>query len=143
MFQWVSKTSEEIEKNEFCKTYWLSAILIWISFIFSSKWKNLLMRVEFCYTRKRKIDLIFVFKNCYFLTNVEYFTTHLLILISYNEIRYHLKKFEKTSRWSINAQKLFNFRHTCLSEVIERVFKIFKWRFQIYDRLRNEYLILI
>ena len=67
----------------------------------------------------------------YYLTNVNYSNTS-LILISYRNTRYHLKKQLKFTITSQNYKKLFNFRHVFLRNHIERSFEMLKRRFKIF-----------
>ena len=67
----------------------------------------------------------------YYLKNANYSNTS-FILISYRNVKYHLKKQFKSTIKSQNKKKLFNFRHVFLRNHIERSFEIFKRRFKIF-----------
>ncbi|EDN05080.1 predicted protein [Histoplasma mississippiense (nom. inval.)] len=64
-----------------------------------------------------------------------------LMLVPYSGVRYHLKEWEKANSQPVNASELYNLRHASLQGVIERVFGVFKRRFQIYDRCRDGFSI--
>jgi hypothetical protein len=96
--------------------------------------------LEFAEERDNFADLIP--SNCYFLADAGYLQSHPLVITPYNGVRYHLKEFEKTAKRPVNAKELFNLRHASLRNLVERVFGVFKRRFQIYDRARDGYSIL-
>jgi len=52
-------------------------------------------------------------------------------MILYRGVRYHLKEYAR--RGPQNPRKLFNRRHSCLRNVIERTFGVLKKRFPIIE----------
>lgn len=53
-------------------------------------------------------------------------------LTPFRSTRYHLKEFTGGDSDPKNKEELFNHRHACLRNVIERIFGIFKSRFLIF-----------
>jgi len=70
----------------------------------------------------------------YFLADGGYGGFDGLLLIPYQRVRYYLKEWDHVGRKVQNAKELFNLRHSSLRTVVERVFGVMKWRFQV---LRN------
>jgi len=57
------------------------------------------------------------------------------ILTPYKGVRYHLREQAKAAQQPKNKEELFNLRHAQLRNVIERIFGVFKKRFQILDKM--------
>ena len=73
-----------------------------------------------------------ILENKYFLTNTRYYNIDYL-LYPYYDMRYHLKD-QALASWKLsNKEKLFNFYYSSLQNVIERIFDIIKYQFQILE----------
>jgi len=70
----------------------------------------------------------------YFLADGGYGSFDGLLLVPYQKVRYHLKEWDQVGRKVKNAKELFNLRHSSLRTVVERVFGVMKWRFQMLQK---------
>ncbi len=76
-------------------------------------------------------DFIIPKKKCY-LVDARYHNINYL-LCPYFGVRYHLKEQAMASKKLINKERLFNFCHSCLQNIVEKIFGITKRRFQILE----------
>jgi hypothetical protein len=60
-----------------------------------------------------------------------------LLLAPYIRTRYHLAEWRKGNQRPQNKEELFNLRHAKLRNVVERVYGVFKSRFQIFRAARD------
>jgi hypothetical protein len=52
-------------------------------------------------------------------------------LAPYQKVRYHLQEWRHAANGPRTAEELFNLRHAFLRNVVERVFGVVEWRFQM------------
>ncbi len=69
----------------------------------------------------------------YYLRDAGYSNSDYL-LIPYKGVQYHLNKKKLVSQKSLNVKELFHLCHTCLCNIIERIFGEVKCWFQIFDK---------
>ena len=72
-------------------------------------------------------------KDKYYLADAGYSNTDFM-MIPYSGIRYHLKEQAQAAMRPANKKELFNLRHAQLRNIIERIFGVFKRRFQIFGK---------
>lgn len=70
--------------------------------------------------------------KCY-LADAGYSNSNFMMIL-YSGIRYHLKEQTQAAMRPANEKKLFNLRHAQLRNIIERIFSVFKRRFQIFGK---------
>lgn len=68
----------------------------------------------------------------YLLADAGYYNTD-FALTPYRGVRYHLKEQASANRRPANKEELFNLRHSSLRNAIERIFGVYKRRFQCFD----------
>ena len=68
----------------------------------------------------------------YLLADAGYYNTD-YTLTPYRGVRYHLKEQAAANRKPGNKEELFNLRHSSLRNAIERIFGVYKRRFQCFD----------
>ena len=56
-------------------------------------------------------------------------------LVPYRGVRYHLKEWIAGGRTPVNKEELFNFRHSSLRNVVERVYGVVQKRFPILKKM--------
>ena len=56
------------------------------------------------------------------------------MITPYTRVRYYLKEWEESSLRPQNKEELFNYRHTELRNMIERIFEVLKHRFKILSK---------
>jgi hypothetical protein len=71
-------------------------------------------------------------KGKYWLGDAGYGCTE-FVLAPYRGVRYHLKEQRLAGQTPDNAKELFNLRHACLRNVIERIFGVVKRKFKILN----------
>lgn len=71
-------------------------------------------------------------KGKYYLADAGY-TQSLRTFVPFRGVRYHLKEWRQGAEAPQTAKELYNHRHSGLRIVVERVFGIFKRRFQIFS----------
>lgn len=64
-----------------------------------------------------------------------------LLLAPYIRTRYHLQEWRRGNQRPQNKEELFNLRHAKLRNVVERVYGVFKARFQIFRAARDGFSI--
>ena len=69
----------------------------------------------------------------YYLADTSYSNTNFMMVL-YPGTQYYLKKQAQTAMKPVNKEELFNLRHARLCNIIERIFGIFKWRFNIFTK---------
>ena len=71
-----------------------------------------------------------LFPNKYYLGDAGYgLSKH--VLTPYRGVRYHLKEWGNANQRPQNAKELFNYRHSSLRNVVERIFGVVKKRFPV------------
>ena len=68
----------------------------------------------------------------YLLADTGYYNTG-FALTPYRGVRYHLKEQAAANLQPANKEELFNLRHSSLRNAIERIFGVYKRRFQCFD----------
>ena len=106
-------------------------ILTWNLLTYLLDRKDLLMIVEFL----RMLLLnggLYVPSGKYLLADAEYYNTDFALIV-YCIVRYHLKKQAAANLRPRNKEELFNLRYSSLQNAIERIFGVYKRRFQCFD----------